>query len=82
VILSCPERYVNGHVRNAKWTCYKCEVEVNIQNQILYNYVCLTVGGVEVVGQSGGVLNEGDPKDGDTCPPGGDPHGIDISQYL
>jgi hypothetical protein len=33
------------------------------------------VGGVEVVGQSGGVLNGGDPKGGGACPPGGDPHG-------
>jgi hypothetical protein len=27
------------------------------------------VGGVEVVGRSGGVLNEGDLKGGDACPP-------------
>jgi hypothetical protein len=33
------------------------------------------MGGVEVVGQSGVVLNRGNPKDGGTCPPGGDPHG-------
>jgi hypothetical protein len=26
VILSCPERHVNGRVRNAKWTCLECEV--------------------------------------------------------
>jgi hypothetical protein len=32
------------------------------------------VGGVEVVGQSGDVLNGGDPKGGGACPPGGDPH--------
>jgi hypothetical protein len=35
----------------------------------------LTVGGVEVVGQSGVVPNGGDPKGGSACPPGGDPHG-------
>jgi hypothetical protein len=48
--------------------------KVNIQNQLLHNYVCLTMGGVEVVGRSGIVLNEGDPKGGDTCPLGEDPH--------
>jgi hypothetical protein len=49
--------------------------QVNIQNQFLHNYVCLTVGGVEVVGQSGDVLNGGDPKGGEAGPPCGDPHG-------
>jgi hypothetical protein len=33
------------------------------------------VGGVKVLGQSGGVLNKGDPKGGGACPPGGDLHG-------
>jgi hypothetical protein len=27
------------------------------------------MGGMEVIGQSGGVLNGGDPKGGDACPP-------------
>jgi hypothetical protein len=36
----------------------------------IFTQTCLTVGGVEVVGRSGGVLNEGDPKGGDACPPG------------
>jgi hypothetical protein len=35
----------------------------------------LTVGGEEVIGQSGVVPNGGDPKVGDACPPGGHPHG-------
>jgi hypothetical protein len=48
--------------------------KVNIRNQLLQNYVCLTVGGVEVIGRSGGVLNGGDPKGGGACPPGGDPY--------
>jgi hypothetical protein len=26
--------------------------QINIQNRLLHNYVCLTMGGVEVVGQS------------------------------
>jgi hypothetical protein len=30
---------------------------------------------MEVIGQSGVVLNEGGPKGGDACPLGGDPHG-------
>jgi hypothetical protein len=30
---------------------------------------------MEVVSQSGVVLNGGDPNGGGTCPPGGDPHG-------
>jgi hypothetical protein len=30
---------------------------------------------MEVVGQSSGDLNGGEPKDGMTCPPRGDPHG-------
>jgi hypothetical protein len=30
---------------------------------------------MEVIGRSGVVLNGGDPKGGDVCPPGGDPHG-------
>jgi hypothetical protein len=38
--------------------------QVNIQNQLLHNYVCLTVRGVEVVGRSDGVLNGGKPKSG------------------
>jgi hypothetical protein len=32
------------------------------------------MGDVEVVGQSGVVSNEGDPKGVSSCPPGGDPH--------
>jgi hypothetical protein len=32
------------------------------------------MGGVEIIGQSGDVLNGGDPKGGGACPPGGDPH--------
>jgi hypothetical protein len=48
---------------------------------MLGNYVCLTVGDVEVVGQSGRVLNRGDPKGGDVCPPSGDPYGVSIGQY-
>jgi hypothetical protein len=39
------------------------------------------MGGVEVIGRSGDVLNGGDPKGSDACPPGGDPHGIGVSQY-
>jgi hypothetical protein len=39
------------------------------------------MGGVEVVGQIGGVLNEGDPMVSDACPPSGDPHGIGVGQY-
>jgi hypothetical protein len=35
----------------------------------------LTVGGVEVIGQSGVVPNKGDPKGGGACPQGADPHG-------
>jgi hypothetical protein len=53
---------------------------VNIQTRLLHNYVCLIVGGVEVVGRSGGVLNRGDPKGGGACPPGGDPHDGGIGQ--
>jgi hypothetical protein len=49
--------------------------KVNIQNQLLHNYVCLTVGGVGVIGRSGVVLNTGDAKGGGTYPPGGDPNG-------
>jgi hypothetical protein len=33
------------------------------------------VGGVEVIGQSSGDLNGGEPKGGSACHPGGDPHG-------
>jgi hypothetical protein len=33
------------------------------------------MGGVEVIGRSGVVLNGGNPKGGGDCPPGGDPHG-------
>jgi hypothetical protein len=33
-----------------------------------------TVGGMEVIGQSGDVLNGGDPKGGGACPLGGDSH--------
>jgi hypothetical protein len=33
------------------------------------------VCGIDVVGQSDVILNEGDPKGGGACPPGGDPHG-------
>jgi hypothetical protein len=33
------------------------------------------VGGMDVVGQSSGDLNGGEPKDGSACPPCGDPHG-------
>jgi hypothetical protein len=36
---------------------------------------------MEVVGRSGGVLNGGDPKGGDACPPGVDPHGVGDGQY-
>jgi hypothetical protein len=32
------------------------------------------MGGVEVVGRSGVVLNGGDPKGGSACPLGGDTH--------
>jgi hypothetical protein len=39
------------------------------------------MGGVEVIGQSGGVLNGGNPKGGGAYPPGGDPHGVDVGQY-
>jgi hypothetical protein len=39
------------------------------------------MGGVEVVGQSGGALNGSDPKGGNAYPPSGDPHGVGISQY-
>jgi hypothetical protein len=39
------------------------------------------VGGVEVVGRSGGVLNGGDPKCGGACPPGGDPHDVNVGRY-
>jgi hypothetical protein len=49
--------------------------KVNIRNRLLHNYVCLTVGGVEVVGRRCVVLNGGDPKGGGACPLGGDPHG-------
>jgi hypothetical protein len=55
--------------------------QVNIRNCLLHNYIWLTVGGVEVVGQSGGVLNEDDPKGGGTYPLGGDPHSVSIGQY-
>jgi hypothetical protein len=48
--------------------------KVNIQNRLLHNYVCLTVGAMEVVSQSGIVLTGGDPKGGGAYPPGGDPH--------
>jgi hypothetical protein len=53
--------------------------QVNIRNRLLYNYVCLTMGGVEVIGLSGGVLDGGDPKGDVTYPPGGDPHDVGIS---
>jgi hypothetical protein len=53
--------------------------QVNIWNWLLNNYVCLTVGGMEVVGRSGSVLNGGYPKGGGACPPGGDPHDVGIS---
>jgi hypothetical protein len=36
------------------------------------------VGGVEVAGRSGG----GDPKDNCTCPPGGDPHDVDVDMAV
>jgi hypothetical protein len=55
--------------------------KVNIRNRLLHNYICLTVGGMEVVGQSGSVLNGGDPKGGDACPPGEDPHSVSVGQY-
>jgi hypothetical protein len=55
--------------------------QVNIENQLLYNYVCLTVGGVEVVGRCSGVLNGGNPKGSAACPPCGDPHGDSGGQY-
>jgi hypothetical protein len=51
--------------------------QVNIQNHLLHNYICITVGGVKVIGQSGSVLNGGDPKGNGACPLGGDPHGVD-----
>jgi hypothetical protein len=35
------------------------------------------MGGMEVVGRSGVVLNEGDPKGAGACPPGGDPQSGD-----
>jgi hypothetical protein len=37
------------------------------------------MGGVEVIGLSGGVLDGGDPKGDVTYPPGGDPHDVGIS---
>jgi hypothetical protein len=55
--------------------------QVNIRNRLLHNYICLTMGGMEVVGQSGGVLNGGDPKGGGACPVGGDPHDVGVGQY-
>jgi hypothetical protein len=54
--------------------------QLNIRNQLLHNYICLTVGGVEVIGQSGGVLNGCDPKGGGACPLGGDPHDDGVGQ--
>jgi hypothetical protein len=39
------------------------------------------MGGVKVVGRSGGVLNGGDSKGGDACPPSEDPYGVDVGQY-
>jgi hypothetical protein len=33
------------------------------------------VGGVEVIGQSSGHINGGEPKGGDACPPSADPNG-------
>jgi hypothetical protein len=39
------------------------------------------MGGVEVIGGSGGVLNGGDSKGGGAYPPGGDPHGVGVDQY-
>jgi hypothetical protein len=42
--------------------------QVNIRNRLLHNYICLTVGGVEVVGRSGDVLNGGDPKGASAYP--------------
>jgi hypothetical protein len=38
------------------------------------------MGGVEVVGQNGGVLNRGDLKGGGAYPPGGDPHDGNVGQ--
>jgi hypothetical protein len=52
--------------------------QLNIQNRLLYNYVCLIVGGMEVVGRSDGVLNGGYPKGSGANPLGGDPHGSGI----
>jgi hypothetical protein len=39
------------------------------------------MGAVEVVGQSGDVLNGGDPKGGGACPVGGDPHDVSVGLY-
>jgi hypothetical protein len=39
------------------------------------------MGGMEVIGQSGDVLNGGDPKGDGAYPLGGDPHGIGVGQY-
>jgi hypothetical protein len=49
--------------------------QINIQNQLLHNYFCFTVGGMEVLGRSGVVFNRGDPKGGGAYPPGGNPYG-------
>jgi hypothetical protein len=54
--------------------------QVNIPNRLLHNYVCLTVGGVEVIGRSSGVLNGGDPKGGGAYPLDGDPHDSGVGQ--
>jgi hypothetical protein len=55
--------------------------QVNIRIRLLHNYICLTVGGVEVIGRSDDVLNGGDPKGGGACPPVGDPHSVSVGQY-
>jgi hypothetical protein len=39
------------------------------------------MGGVEVVGQSSGVLDEDSPKGSGVCPLGGEPHGVGVGQY-
>jgi hypothetical protein len=39
------------------------------------------MGGMEVVGQSGGVLKGDDLKGGSACPPGGDPYGVGVVKY-
>jgi hypothetical protein len=49
--------------------------QLNIQSLFLHKLACLTVGGGDVVGQSG-VLHRGYPKGSSACPPGGAPHDI------